>query len=82
MWVERDELKKELYGFQQNLEENDKKPTELAGFENNIFHSLSLQRAKESQNKKKRRGKDKMPGVVRKTWSTSKGKHGTINTLY
>lgn len=80
MWVERGEEHKELYGFQRNLEENNKKQTELAGFENNTFHSPSLQRAKEPQDKKKPRGKDKRPGVARETWPTSKGEHGTINT--
>lgn len=72
-----------MFGFQQNLENLKKKGTELAGLENKIIsHSLSLQRARESQNKSKPRQKDKMPGVVRKTRSTNKGMHITINTLY
>ena len=76
---ETDEFKKELFGFQQNLEELLKIRPNFLGLKIELFFISYHFR---EQNKKEPQGKDKMPGDVRKIWSTSKGKHVTINTLY
>lgn len=78
MLTETDEFKKELFGFQQNLEELLKIRLNFLGLETELFF---ISYRSESKIKKEPQGKDKMPGDVRKS-STSKDKHVTINTLY
>ena len=79
MLTETDEFKKELFGFQQNLEELLKIRLNFLGLKIELFFISYRFR---EQYKKEPQGKDKMPGDVRKIWSTSKDKHVTINTLY
>ena len=77
--IETGEFKKELLGFQQNLEELLKIRPNFLGLKIKLYFISYCFR---EQNKKEPQGKDKMPRDVRKIWSTSKGKHVTINTLY